>query len=174
MKISVKKAADKFKLPVDCVLYYAKEELQIQEMTEDSPLNEYALASIKNRLLEAAEWRKTLYFLVEKGIETKVLDASFQKRNSKLILQWGKVLALRFGYGVPRHALKTIGDIFGVSKERVRQAEGEILKYLKHPKIVKELKEQFDYGAYTPKIEASSWSVALINFANNNEENKNV
>ena len=44
MKMSVKKAADKFKLPVDCVLYYAKEELQIQEITEDSLLNEYALA----------------------------------------------------------------------------------------------------------------------------------
>lgn len=62
MKISVKKAADKFKLPVDCVLYYAKKELQIQEMTEDSPLNEYALASIKNDYLKLPNGVKRFIF----------------------------------------------------------------------------------------------------------------
>ena len=69
--------------------------------------------------------------------------------------------------------LKAIGSIFGVSLERVRQAEGEIIRYLKHPKVGRILKERFDYEAYAPKINIFPESIALINFVNK-DSNKNV
>lgn len=173
MEISIKEAAEKFKLPVDCVLYYAKEELQTQKMTDDSHLNEYAFEVIKNRLLEVARRRKDFYFSIEKGIETRILNDSFAKRNSQLILQWDKVLSLRFGLNGKRQTLEAIGDIFGVGRARVGQVEDEILKYLRHPKVMRALKEQFDYELYTPKLEVGEWSALLINFLNNSKELRN-
>lgn len=174
MGISIKEAADKFKLPVDCVLYYAKEALRRPEMTINGFLSESELMAVKKRLLENGEYRKEFYFLIEKGVEAKILSDTFSKRNSQLLLRWDELLSLRFGYKGKMKTLKAIGGIFGVSPERVRQAEGEIIKHLRHPKVRRILKERFDYEAYAPKINIFPESIALINFVNNNEEINNV
>jgi|GEM_PF-2078192 sigma-70, region 4 len=173
MKISVKKAAETFELPIETVLYYAREVLRRPEMMINSFLSESELMVVKKRLIESGEYRKELYFLIEKGVEAKILSDTFSKRNSQLFLRWDELLSLRFGYKGKMKTLKAIGSIFGVSLERVRQAEGEIIRYLKHPKVGRILKERFDYEAYAPKINIFPESIALINFVNK-DSNKNV
>lgn len=173
MKISVKKAAETFELPTETVLYYTKEALRRPEMTINDFLSESELMAVKKRLLENGEYRKEFYFLIEKGVEAKILSDTFSKRNSQLLLRWDELLSLRFGYKGKMKTLKAIGGIFGVSPERVRQAEGEIIKYLRHPKVRRILKERFDYEAYAPKINIFLESIALINFVNK-DSNKNV
>jgi DNA-directed RNA polymerase specialized sigma24 family protein len=45
-----------------------------------------------------------------------------------------KILRLRFGFGMARDmSLEEVGDVFGISRERVRQLEARALRLLKHP-----------------------------------------
>jgi len=44
-----------------------------------------------------------------------------------------KVLRLRFGLGFDReHTLEEVGDVFGVTRERIRQIESTALRKLRH------------------------------------------
>jgi RNA polymerase primary sigma factor len=58
-----------------------------------------------------------------------------------------KVLTLRFGIGdgYPR-TLEEVGNIFNVTRERVRQIEAKALKKLRHPIRAKKLKNFLDMG----------------------------
>jgi RNA polymerase sigma factor (sigma-70 family) len=44
-----------------------------------------------------------------------------------------KIINLRFGIDGKEHSLLEIADIFGVTRERVRQIEGKALRKLRHP-----------------------------------------
>jgi RNA polymerase primary sigma factor len=45
-----------------------------------------------------------------------------------------RILRMRFGLGDdPPHTLEEVGQIFGVSRERIRQIEAQALRKLKHP-----------------------------------------
>ena len=53
-----------------------------------------------------------------------------------------KVLRLRFGIGENRnYTLKEIGEMFDVSRERIRQIEGNALRKLRHPQRRKDLED---------------------------------
>lgn len=53
-----------------------------------------------------------------------------------------KVLRLRFGLdGERRHTLEEVGNIFQVTRERIRQIEGKALRKLRHPSRAKQLKD---------------------------------
>lgn len=59
-----------------------------------------------------------------------------------LTIREGKVLKYRFGLcdGCPR-TLEEVGQIFGVTRERIRQIEAKALRKLRHPSRSKHLKE---------------------------------
>lgn len=53
-----------------------------------------------------------------------------------------KVLMMRFGVGMNSdHTLEEIGKQFGVTRERIRQIEAKALRKLRHPSIIKVLKD---------------------------------
>lgn len=62
-----------------------------------------------------------------------------------LTLQEKKVLSLRFGlfdgYG---RTLEEVGQLFNVTRERIRQIEAKALKKMRHPTRLKQLSELFD------------------------------
>jgi RNA polymerase primary sigma factor len=51
-----------------------------------------------------------------------------------------KILTLRFGLGGSNsHTLKELGEIFGITRERIRQIQKGALKKLRHPRVRKNL-----------------------------------
>jgi RNA polymerase sigma factor (sigma-70 family) len=44
-----------------------------------------------------------------------------------------EVVKLRFGFEGKEHTLQETADVFGVSKERIRQIEAKVLRKLRHP-----------------------------------------
>ncbi len=52
-----------------------------------------------------------------------------------------QILTLRFGLGGAReHTLKELGEIFGITRERIRQIQKEALKKLRNPSVHKRLR----------------------------------
>jgi len=56
-----------------------------------------------------------------------------------------KVIQLRFGFDCPDHTYEEVGQIFGVSRERIRQIEAKALRKLRHPCRADQLRETVDY-----------------------------
>ena len=56
-----------------------------------------------------------------------------------------KVIQLRFGFDCPDHTYEEVGQIFGVSRERIRQIEAKALRKLRHPSRANRLRETVDY-----------------------------
>lgn len=55
-----------------------------------------------------------------------------------------KILRLRFGLGGERkHTLKELGDIFGITRERIRQIQKGALRKLRHPNVRRKLRHYF-------------------------------
>ncbi|MEA3368958.1 MAG: RNA polymerase sigma factor RpoD [Candidatus Ratteibacteria bacterium] len=76
---------------------------------------------------------------------SQMLQDQMQKVLTTLTEKEEKVLRLRFGVGdgYPR-TLEEVGEIFKVTRERVRQIEVKALKKLRHPTRSKKLKEFLD------------------------------
>ena len=56
-----------------------------------------------------------------------------------------RVIELRFGLGnTHNHTLDEVGQVFGLTRERVRQIEKKALAKLRHPKRIKNLREYLD------------------------------
>lgn len=56
-----------------------------------------------------------------------------------------KVLMMRFGVGMNTdHTLEEIGKQFDVTRERIRQIEAKALRKLRHPKVIRQLKDFFE------------------------------
>jgi len=58
-----------------------------------------------------------------------------------------KVLRMRFGLedGIP-HTLEEVGEVFGVTRERIRQIEMKALKKLKNHPLINRLKEFYEHN----------------------------
>ncbi len=55
-----------------------------------------------------------------------------------------KILTLRFGLnGSRKHTLKELGEIFGITRERIRQIQKGALRKLRHPKVRQKLRHYF-------------------------------
>lgn len=55
-----------------------------------------------------------------------------------------KILTLRFGLnGARKHTLKELGEIFGITRERIRQIQKGALRKLRHPKVRQKLRNYF-------------------------------
>lgn len=76
---------------------------------------------------------------------SQMLQEQMQKVLTTLTEKEEKVLRLRFGIGdgYPR-TLEEVGEIFNVTRERVRQIEVKALKKLRHPTRSRKLKEFLD------------------------------
>jgi RNA polymerase primary sigma factor len=56
-----------------------------------------------------------------------------------------RILRMRFGVGMETdHTLEEIGQVFGVTRERIRQIEAKALRRLKHPSRSRALRSFFD------------------------------
>lgn len=55
-----------------------------------------------------------------------------------------KILTLRFGLnGAQKHTLKELGEIFGITRERIRQIQKGALRKLRHPMVRRKLRHYF-------------------------------
>lgn len=72
----------------------------------------------------------------------KDLETQTDRMLGTLSEKESKVLRLRFGIGEPRnYTLKEIGEMFSVSRERIRQIEGSALRKLRHPQRRKDIED---------------------------------
>jgi DNA-directed RNA polymerase sigma subunit (sigma70/sigma32) len=74
--------------------------------------------------------------------ENQGLEQAVETVLSRLPKRTYEVLKLRFWKGESR---KRIGNVFGVTRDRVRQIESHAFRTLRHPMWVRKL------GAYTPR-----------------------
>ena len=55
-----------------------------------------------------------------------------------------KILILRFGLnGTKKHTLKELGEIFGITRERIRQIQKGALRKLRHPQVRRKLRNYY-------------------------------
>ncbi len=55
-----------------------------------------------------------------------------------------KILTMRFGLnGSEKHTLKELGEIFGITRERIRQIQKAALRKLRHPNVRRKLRNYF-------------------------------
>ena len=78
---------------------------------------------------------------IEKDIDCSMLHEVLEKVLDLLPSRESKIIRLRFGIddGVPR-TLEEIGQKFGLTRERIRQIEHDVMKRLRHPRYSRGLK----------------------------------
>ncbi|OKL49305.1 sigma factor-like helix-turn-helix DNA-binding protein [Boudabousia marimammalium] len=82
----------------------------------------------------------------------KILDPEIRGFIDCLTEREAMVLAMRYGLlGYPPQTLKFIGEVFGVTKERVRQVESKALAKLRHPQNRKRAEGFLNYVSQLSK-----------------------
>ena len=87
-------------------------------------------------------------FIEDKGVVSPsdmVIDVNLAEKTRKILASLtpreDKILRMRFGIGEKSdHTLEEVGQIFDVTRERIRQIEAVALRRLRHPSRGKELK----------------------------------
>jgi RNA polymerase primary sigma factor len=101
----------------------------------DMPMGEDGGASIAD-VVEDRMSKRPDDILHEGDIRRHILDAM-----SELTPREERVLRLRYGINIQeQHTLEQCGEIFGVTRERIRQIEAKALEKLKHPSRTKTLR----------------------------------
>lgn len=74
-------------------------------------------------------------------VDNNFLRKEISKALSALSSKEIDILRLRYGLDGPIKTLAEVGDIFNVTRERIRQIEAKALRKLRHPSISKKIKE---------------------------------
>lgn len=78
-------------------------------------------------------------------LSQRQLEERFEDLLATLTPREERILRMRFGVGVDReHTLQSVGDEYGVTRERIRQIEEKALRKLKHPTRSKQLRDFLD------------------------------
>ena len=77
-------------------------------------------------------------------MDYSLLRSAVAKALSTLSAREREVIGLRFGIGGPGpYTLERIGQVFGVTRERIRQIEAKALRKLRHPSRARPLRSFF-------------------------------
>ena len=102
----------------------------------DAPVNEESDSARKDFIADNAA--SSPFELVSE----KMLKETIYKILNTLTEREKQVIILRFGfYDGKERTLEEIGKIFHLTRERIRQIEAKALKKLRHPSVIKNLKE---------------------------------
>jgi RNA polymerase primary sigma factor len=72
--------------------------------------------------------------------EASALASSVSEALAELTPREQRILRMRFGIGDARdHTLEEVGQVFGVTRERIRQIEAKALEKLRHPSRARKL-----------------------------------
>lgn len=80
----------------------------------------------------------------EEGTERSIMSEGLRELMKTLTPRERRVLELRFGFLGREYTLEEVGQIFGVTRERIRQIEAKALRKLRHPSRHLLLKEYLD------------------------------
>ena len=92
-----------------------------------------------------------LLFLMQTALKhPHVLDNEFKtlKPKSKIGERWAALIQMRFCVNTKLYTLREVGAKFGVTQERVRQIENDLIKIIFHPRIRRQLEA---LETYVPK-----------------------
>jgi RNA polymerase primary sigma factor len=74
------------------------------------------------------------------AVEASALARSLTEALAELTPREQRILRMRFGIGDARdHTLEEVGQVFGVTRERIRQIEAKALEKLRHPALARKL-----------------------------------
>lgn len=78
-------------------------------------------------------------------LSQRELKERFEEMLATLTPREERILRMRFGFGLESdHTLQSVGDAYGVTRERIRQIEEKALRKLKHPTRSKHLRDFLD------------------------------
>ena len=82
---------------------------------------------------------------VEDEVAARVLGETLNEILGTLTERQRKVLELRFGINDGKErTLEEVGQVFGVTRERIRQIEAKALRKLRHPSRSRKIKDFLD------------------------------
>ncbi|MDY6846200.1 MAG: sigma-70 family RNA polymerase sigma factor [Chloroflexota bacterium] len=115
------------------LLEYSQRAISLdQPMGEDGETDLQSYIENKNAPNPFIEVRRNL-------LAEDVLDAL-----NDLTEREAKILILRYGLnGSRKHTLKELGEIFGITRERIRQIQKGALRKLRHPKVRQKLRNYY-------------------------------
>ena len=68
------------------------------------------------------------------SVELEMLKSNLMEMLSTLSDREAKILDMRFGLTDREYTLNEVGEVFGLSIERIRQLENQALRLMRHPK----------------------------------------
>ena len=77
------------------------------------------------------------------AVELEMLKSNLMKSLLTLGKRRAKILDMRFGLTDREETLNEVGEVFGLSIERIRQLENETLRLMRHPKRSKLIKHYY-------------------------------
>ncbi len=96
-------------------------------------------------------------------IDDMIIIRDFISRNAeKLDVRERWVLIMRLGFGCHQYTQEAIGEILGVTKERIRQIEAKAIRKLRHwmyvEKIIDYKESEVKYRGYQVRGDVYFWS----------------
>lgn len=127
---------EKVEMPADEVerlLGYARHSVSL-----DQPIGEDGEADMQNYI----ENKNAPNPFTE--VQQNLLAEDVNNALKELSEREARILILRFGLsGERKHTLKELGEIFGITRERIRQIQKGALKKLRHPEVRQKLQNYF-------------------------------